>query len=189
LRYFSGAARLMAGKRDGLKRFDLTADGFWNSFGAIPVALPPMALAWIEYERVERASPPADVGTVALYGAHAFADITAWLFPLLVLALAARPLGFSRRLVPLVVTLNWGSALIAWCLAPVWILLLIAGRGEGGSVLGLVLMLASVVLTVRLVAAATDLDHTVSTGIVALTVFCSFLAYVAVADLTGIALV
>ena len=35
LRYFTGILRLMQGKRDGLQRLNLSADGFWASFGAI----------------------------------------------------------------------------------------------------------------------------------------------------------
>ena len=43
----TGAWRLMMGRADGLRLLDLTADGFWNSFFAIIVALPPMALGWV----------------------------------------------------------------------------------------------------------------------------------------------
>jgi hypothetical protein len=38
---------LMTGKRDGLKLLDLSADGFWNSFYAIVLALPAMFVGWV----------------------------------------------------------------------------------------------------------------------------------------------
>ena len=50
VRFFNGAFLLMAGKADGLKRLDLSADGFWQSFAAVIVALPPLALSWLAYE-------------------------------------------------------------------------------------------------------------------------------------------
>ncbi|MFD2236960.1 hypothetical protein [Aureimonas populi] len=189
LRYFSGAARLMAGKPDGLKRLDLTADGFWGSFAALLVALPPLALSWIEYERVERAVPPPETSAFGLYGAHLFADATAWLFPILVLMLIARPAGFSRKLVPLVVSLNWGSALVAWALSPLWLALLMAGPSQAGSLLAPLAVLGAMVLTVRLVACAMAADLIVASAIVLVTVVASLIAYAAVADVTGIALV
>ncbi len=49
----------MAGDRRGLDRFDLSADGFWRSFAALVVALPPTALSWLEFERVERGASAA----------------------------------------------------------------------------------------------------------------------------------
>lgn len=190
LRSFSGVARLMAGKPAGLKRLDLSADGFWNSFGAILVALPPTILAWIEYETVERAEPRSGTGDLGVYGAHALADLTAWLFPILILASLARPLGLARKLTPLVVSLNWGSALLAWALTPLWLLLLIAGPMDGlGSLVTLVAVVAATVLTMRLAATAIGADLIVGAGIVALTLASALVAYVAVADLTGIALV
>ena len=39
--YLTGAWRMMMGKADGLRLLDLSVDGFWNSFFAIVIALPP----------------------------------------------------------------------------------------------------------------------------------------------------
>lgn len=186
LRYFTGAARLMAGKRDGLAFLDLSADGFWRSFAAIVVALPPTALSWIEFERVERRGPAPNLSDTALYGAHAFADLTAWLFPMLVLMLLARPAGLSRKLVPLVVSLNWGSALLAWGFTPLWLLLILTGPTDMGAILSALALLGAVWLTVRLVATALSIDLLASAGIVLLTMVASLMAYAAVTDVTGI---
>ena len=45
--YLTGAWRMMMGKPDGLRLLDLSADGFWNSFFAIIVALPALFVGWV----------------------------------------------------------------------------------------------------------------------------------------------
>ena len=45
--YLTGAARLMLGKSDGLRMLDFSADGFWNSFFAMVVALPALMIGWV----------------------------------------------------------------------------------------------------------------------------------------------
>jgi hypothetical protein len=45
--YLTGAWRMMLGKADGLRLLDLSADGFWNSFFAIAIALPPLTVSWV----------------------------------------------------------------------------------------------------------------------------------------------
>lgn len=185
-RYFTGAARLMAGRRDGLTLLDCTADGFWRSFAALVVALPPTVLAWLEYETVERAPFAPHVSRFAVYGAHALADLTAWLLPMLILASFARPLRFSRKMVPFVVATNWGGALLAWVFSPFFLLLLVAGPSDLTALIGLFVAIASIALTVRLVANATASDIPLSVAIVTMMVFVSLLSYAAVTDLIGV---
>ncbi len=45
--YLTGAWRMMMGKADGLRLLDLSADGFWNSFFAIVIALPALIVGWV----------------------------------------------------------------------------------------------------------------------------------------------
>ena len=45
--YLTGALRLMLGKADGLRMLDFSADGFWNSFFAMAVALPALMIGWV----------------------------------------------------------------------------------------------------------------------------------------------
>ena len=189
LRYFAGAARLMMGRPDGLDLLDTTADGFWRSFAAIPVALPPTILSWIEFERVERAGTAAPAGAATTYAAHALADLSAWILPVVVLMVLARPLGFSRKIGPLVVATNWGGALTVWAFAPFLLLVLLLGRGDVADALGVVVALASIALTARLVMAATGSDVATGIGITVLLVLCSLLSYGAASDLFGVALV
>ncbi|WP_244631158.1 hypothetical protein [Aureimonas sp. ME7] len=184
-RYFTGAWQLMAGDRQGLHRLDLSADGFWRSFAALVVALPPTALSWLEFERVERGSAAA--GPLAAVAAHALADLTAWLLPLLLVGIAARHIGFERRIVPFVVAANWGGALLTWAFSPFFVLLLVTGPSDLTQILGLLIALASVVLTTRLIVYASDCDWPLAVSIVTMMVFVSLLSYGAVSDLFGMA--
>lgn len=188
-RYFTGAARLMAGHRDGLDRLDLSADGFWRSFAAILVALPPSILSWVEFERVERGGMPAQAGEATLAFAHALADLTAWLLPILLLATVARHIGFSRRIVPFVVATNWGGALLTWAFSPFFLVVMLAGPGDGTQLLGLLMGAVSIFLTVRLVASSTESDVPFSIAVVTMMVIASILSYGAVSDLLGVRLV
>lgn len=185
-RYFTGAARLMAGRRDGLSLLDISADGFWRSFAALVVALPPTVLSWLEYESVERPPFSGHLGRFSTYGAHALADLTAWLLPILIMASFARLLGFSRKMVPFVVATNWGGAFLAWVFSPFFLLLLLTGPSDLTALLGLVVAIASIVLSVRLIANATGTDIPMSVAIVTMMVFVSLLSYAAVSDLVGV---
>jgi hypothetical protein len=183
-RYFTGAWQLMAGDRRGLDRLDLSADGFWRSFAALVVALPPTALSWLEFERIERGR--AAVSPVMALAAHALADLTAWLLPLLLVGIAARHIGFGKRMVPFVVAVNWGGALLTWVFSPFFVLLLVGGQSDLTQALGLLIALASIVLTVRLIAVSTGCDYPLAIAIVTMMVFVSLLSYAAVSDLFGL---
>lgn len=189
VRFFSGAALLMAGRAEGLKRLELSADGFWQSFSAIVVALPPIALSWIEFESVQGEGRATDMGPVAVYGAHAVADILAWILPIIVLMLVAKPIGYSRKIVPLVVATNWGGAMLAWVFAPYWLIVLLVGMGGGTALLGALVTIASIALTVRLIFFATGKDLGGAVAVTVLMIVSALLSYGAVMDITGIPLI
>ncbi|MBS3648673.1 transporter [Pseudaminobacter sp. 19-2017] len=121
----TGAWGMMMGKADGLRLLDLSADGFWNSFFAIVVALPALALSWISV---------ADDLTLNLVGVTKFSviarlavvDVGTWVLPLVGLALAARPAGIADRFVHYVVASNWGSAILLWLMLPAALVRLLA---------------------------------------------------------------
>lgn len=189
LRYFYGVGLMMAGRSEGLKHLDVSADGFWSSFAAIIVALPPVALSWVEYETVERAAPLPETEPVAIYAAHALADVAAWLLPVVILMLLARRIGYSRKIVPLVIATNWGTALLAWVVAPYWILAMLTGGAEIMALVGILVTAATLILTVRLTALSIGRDFAAALAIVALMVVSSLISYGVVMDVTGIPLV
>ncbi|MCB8840120.1 hypothetical protein [Aurantimonas sp. VKM B-3413] len=188
VRFFSGALLLMAGKTDGLRRLDVSADGFWQSFSAIIVALPPVALSWVEFEGVERVGPRAELGVLHVYGAHAFADLLAWLLPIFILMITARHIGYSKKIAPLVIATNWGGALLAWAFAPYWVILMLFGQNEATAVVGLLVTIASIALTMRLIFFSIGKDFAGATAITALMVVSSLVSYGAVMDVTGVRL-
>ena len=57
-RYLTGAWRMMNGRPDGIRLLDITADGFWNSFFAIAVALPAMFAGWVTIANAWAAADP-----------------------------------------------------------------------------------------------------------------------------------
>ncbi len=189
LGYLSGAGQMMLGRSEGLRRLDLTADGFWTSFLALPVALPPLALSWIEYEGVRRAAPLAEAGPFLVYGAHALADLLAWILPVALLMALAGTLGLERRLAPLVVSTNWGNALLAWALLPLELFLIATNGAPIAEVLTVAASFGALALMVRLVSVALGGDLKAAVGVTLLIVFASFASYGAIADLTGVALI
>ncbi|TFF19663.1 hypothetical protein E3C22_18360 [Jiella endophytica] len=189
VRYFSGALLLMTGKTEGLKRLDLSADGFWQSFAAIVIALPPLALSWLAYEAGGGHAPAGDANGVIVYGAHAFADALAWLLPVLILMIVARPIGYSKKIVPLVVATNWGGALLAWAVIPYWLIIILFGTGEGTAFIGLLVTIVTVTATMRLIYFTLGKDFAAAVAITVMMIVASLMSYGAVMDVTGVPLV
>ena len=118
-----GAASLLVGRPEGMRRFRLTITGFWHSFAAI-LAVLPVFLAYLAAERAVSAANGAEDGLPA--GARWFGLAIDWIdMPLAMLGLALL-LGFNRTYVPFVVAYNWGSV-IAYALLCLPMLLLGAG--------------------------------------------------------------
>lgn len=152
--YFAGVWQMMMGRAEGMKKLDLSVDGFWNSFFAIIVALPALTVGWVA---VANDAPEAVTFGMrfSLLIRLFVADIGAWLVPLGLLGLAARPVGIANRFVHYVVASNWASALFAWVMLPVALLRLLApGLAELTTLLALILFLATLVLSWRLTVVA-----------------------------------
>jgi hypothetical protein len=172
----TGAWRLMTGKQDGLRLFDISADGFWNSFFAIAVALPALAVGWvaISNEIGGDGSPGTRLGIVA---ALAVVDLGAWVIPLAGLAFVARPAGIADRFVHYVIATNWASAIIVWMMLPPALLrLVVPSAGSFSSLLSLALFGLTMVLTWRLTIAVIAKGAAIGTAVFA----CMFLASLAV---------
>lgn len=146
-----GAWRLMTGKADGLRMLDLSADGFWNSFFAMIVALPALLVSWTGF--ADDLYPGADLvgARIALLPRIALVDFCAWVVPLIALAAVARPAGVGPRFVHYVVASNWASAIIAWIMMPPALLrLLFPAAGNIASLISVALLLVSMVFTWRM---------------------------------------
>jgi hypothetical protein len=147
--YLAGAGRLMLGRDDGMARFDLSADGFWNSFFAMVVAFPAFTVNWVA--AANALGEPELGGRFALVLRLAVIDVVAWVLPLLGLALVARQIGIAQRFVAYVVATNWGSALLIWATAPVALARLVfPGVPELTETLSLLVFVVTMVLYWRL---------------------------------------
>lgn len=151
--YLAGAWRMMTGHPDGIGRLDLSADGFWNSFFAIVVALPALVVGWVSV--ANRVGGAEFAGRFSALLRMAAVDMLAWIVPLVVLAAFARPLGIAHRLVAYVVSSNWASALFVWMMVPAAALeLFFPGAQDAAGLLSLVTFVATLVLSWRLTNAA-----------------------------------
>jgi hypothetical protein len=149
-RYLTGAWRLMTGKPDGLQLLDISADGFWNSFFAIVIALPALIVGWVGVAN-EIAAEPLVGSRFSVLLRLAAIDLSAWVLPLAALAVAAPLAGIGARFVHYVVASNWGSALIIWLMLPAALLRLISpASSDLATLLSLGLFGLSMVLTWRL---------------------------------------
>lgn len=167
-RYLTGAWRLMTGKSDGLLLLDISADGFWNSFFAIVVALPVLFIGWIGLANEVAAVDPLAGGRLSILLRLAAIDLSAWILPLAMLAVAAPLAGIGARFVHYVVAANWGSALIAWLMLPVALLKLVLPLESNlVSLLSLGLIGLSMVLTWRLTNVVIGRGPTIGTAVFA----------------------
>ena len=110
----SGAWDVMNGRVEGLRKLDITIDGFWRSFGAVALILPVAVIAMAS-ERVALSNMGHE--GAALTGGYMvlrfIAVIVDWLAFPAILALFARPMGIATHFVPYIVARNWAAVLIA----------------------------------------------------------------------------
>ncbi len=154
-RYLTGVWRMMTGIPDGIRLLDLSADGFWNSFFAIAVALPALIVGWAGVVNELGAEPDIFGHRISILLRVALVDLGTWLLPLALLAVVAPFAGIADRFVHYVVASNWASALIVWLMLPAALLNFFAPSLQGvAEMLSLALFAVSMALTWRLTNAA-----------------------------------
>lgn len=183
-RNLAGAWRLMTGRADGLRLLDLSADGFWDSFMAIPVALPALAIGWLM-----SANGLADPGTgrLSIVLKLAVVDLAVWIAPLVVFVVAVPQLGLADRVSQFVVAYNWGEALLSWLALPV--VLVVMSFDLDQQINDAVMLLLFIVLTVfgwRLVVTALGKGMGVGSGVYAGLFVVSLVVLVTLERWTGI---
>lgn len=168
-RHLYGAWRLMMGRPDGIRLMDISADGFWNSFFAIVVALPALLIGWlITAGDVAGISPDEGGGRLSLLVRLAVIDLGVWIIPIAGFVALAGPLGLSGRVVHLVVAYNWGEALIGWLTLPVAIVFMIwSPEQPTADAVMIVVFLVIAALNWRLVNAALNRGPAVGSAVFA----------------------
>lgn len=163
-----GAWRLMTGKPDGMRLLDLSADGFWNSFYAIVLALPALAVNWVPVAN-DTLGGDASVGAKLGYVLRlAMVDIGAWVLPLVVLALVSSRIGMRDRFVHYVVATNWATVPIVWIMLPPSLLaVFVPEAGDLVTIVALVLFVVTMVLTWRVTTLAIGKGAAMGSGVFA----------------------
>jgi hypothetical protein len=185
--YLTGAWRMMTGKPDGLKLLDISADGFWNSFFAIVVALPALIVGWVGIAN-ELGELGGDFGgRLSIVLRLAVIDMLAWVIPLLGLGLVARQVGIADRYVHFVVASNWASVVLVWLMLPLAILnLLVPGAVELNDALSLLVFLAALVLTWRMTNAVLAKGPAIATAVFVAVLFVSLFLILSLQGLFGL---
>ncbi|WP_457941041.1 transporter [Mesorhizobium sp. 10J20-29] len=164
--YLTGAARLMLGKADGLRMLDFSADGFWNSFFAMVVALPALMIGWVGLANDLEQMPDAIGSRFTILLRIAAIDFASWTGPLVLLALVITRTPIADRFARIVVAGNWGSAVIVWFMLPAPLLRLVYPAAESAaSLLSLVLFAVSLLLTWRLTNLAVGKGPAIATAV------------------------
>jgi hypothetical protein len=109
LRNLRGVWQIMQGRRAGLEAMDVSGEGVWRSFQAILVALPFLWATWISALR--GIEPHSALTPVSIMLRLVFVDAAAWLLPIALFALIARPAKLTRRAAHFIVTNNWSSVI------------------------------------------------------------------------------
>ena len=181
-----GAIDLMLGRRDeGWRRLDTSADGFWNSFLAIPITAPALLVIFLSYARllVEAGIEMSVGGIVSIL---ALIGVVNWLASVLVIVLLARPLGVGHRTSHLVVAVNWASVAIAYARAVPASLTLLVGNGPTLATLMVVIEVVTLVLYWRVLSAASEASPLVPTVMFVVTITLGYALTVAMQTSLGL---
>lgn len=102
-----GAYLLARMDRSGMSHFNITVDGFWNSFFAAVIVAPGYAV--MVAQKLMGRPETFDLGWVVII--HGVAYVVGWAaFPLVALLLTAL-LGVSQNYVPMIVAANWAAVI------------------------------------------------------------------------------
>ena len=172
-----GAIDLAIGRRrQGWSKLDVSADGFWNSFAAIPACLPAMLVVWLSHGRfvIENgAARSMGAAVVSL----AVVEIVIWLVTIGLFVALAVPLKLADRLVPTVVAVNWASVPIAYAQAVPGAIALLAGMGPGIAFVTLIVQIIVLVGFWRVLDAALERPWPIVLGAFVLTLTVGFVLF------------
>jgi hypothetical protein len=161
-----GAWRLMTGRADGLRLLDLSVDGFWNSFFALVVALPPLLVSWTSFANQISPGPELFAERLGLMPRLAIIDFCTWVVPFVGLAAIAKYAGLSGRFVHYVVAINWANAIIAWMMVPpALISLFFPSASDMASFISLAIFLVSMLFTWQLTNATLNRGPAIATAV------------------------
>lgn len=187
-RNFTGAWRLMMGRSDGMRLLDTSAEGFWDSFFAIVVAAPALAVGWIASAN-DFHGFDAGASRMSIVLRLAIIDLAVWVVPVIALMLVVHRVGLADRFSHYVVSNNWASALLVWMMLPPSILRLVApSTADFASLLSLVFFIGSMVLSWRQTNAALNKGPAVATALYVGMFVCALGVLIVLQSLLGLSL-
>lgn len=142
-----GAIELFLGRRAGLARFDMSVDGFWESFRAILFVLPFFAINVAVEHRMRLSDAVVDTVPDATFIAARVVDFGLdWVAMPLLLALLGKRLGIARGYAAYIVVRNWAQVIMA---APQALIALLLGVGAISLEISAVISLAVIAVMIR----------------------------------------
>ncbi|WP_420406736.1 hypothetical protein [Hoeflea sp.] len=107
-RSLAGLFYLTMKRPEGLKLFDVSAEGFWRSFGAFAWAWPVQCFLWTGMWRAAPETRPLGAGEyLGFFMVSTGFDIAAWILPAVLLFVVAQVFGLADKFTRLVVVSNW----------------------------------------------------------------------------------
>ena len=158
--YVHGILLLARNRADGFKWLDISADGFWRSFWSIAYAVPALAVSWAGYRALFlQAAGSGGTAGPGFVLRLALIDVVTWVAPLVLVALAARPLGIQRSFGRFVIATNWLGTVTAYALAlPSLLRMALGDSSLVVAVASIVVFVATVLLLYRISRLAFDGD-------------------------------
>lgn len=121
--HLRGAFLLLMGNDEGFDHFDLSYDGFWNSFWALGISLVILVPSFIASHQVALATQSADRPFAAPLNVFVIGEwmvaLFAWVTFLYVMRWVAVIFGAGGRYATFVITYNWASLLAILIALPV----------------------------------------------------------------------
>lgn len=186
--YLTGIGMLAKNNPGGFQRLDLTADGFWRSFGAILYTLPAFVVSWISYRQTYLGATEGSETGPGFFAMLAVIDLANWIVPVIAVGLLAGLLGIASDYGRWVIATNWLSVPVAYALAlPVGLGLLLPGFAPVGVLVSLVFFGFAIALLYRVSRLSLSGNGTVAFAIVLGVVVLSFMLTGALQNALGIA--
>ncbi|MEO1747618.1 MAG: hypothetical protein AAFR27_03195 [Pseudomonadota bacterium] len=169
------ALRIVRGDPSALEDMDISTDGFWRSFQAIIVALPATFFTRVIFG--QDLISEGVVGSVfSLVGSQAIIDIILWILPIIALAMALPPLGLGKNYTGLIIARNWLSAVVAYIVAAIALVYMLAPVEASSFValLFLAIIMVSIWMFLRVTIAALPQNRSIAYAIVIVEVIVIF---------------
>ena len=177
--------RMLGGDRAANDDMDITAEGYWRSFWAIPWSIPAMLFVWTISAR-SADHPAQNMTPVMRVLADAISDIGLWIVLVAVFTLVLPKTPFAGRTVAFVVARNWLTLVMNYLLAAAFLPALVAGPDAefiGWLLLGIFVVL--IIAYVRVTALSLKTNVFVGLALVAAEVTVTMMVGTLVYDMLG----